>query len=293
MGIKRVVDIDFWNDSKVIDCFSPEDKYFMLYLLTNPHTTQLGIYELNIKRAAFETGYSTEAITVMLERFETKYSMIKYSYKTNEIAIKNFLRHSIIKGGKPVEDLLKKEMKNVKDKSLLNFVFSHLSKYDNLNETVNKITAVYQINNENENDNDNENDNEVSYHDTCNDSSKPSKQAKSKPKSKKPIIYDPDEKLNQAILDFIDFRKKIRATMTDRAITLMLNKLNKMTDNNSEKILILEQSIMNGWKSVYPLKNDKKDSKKTNTNKFNDFEQRNYSKEDFDDLEKKLLNKGR
>ena len=116
---------------------------------------------------------------------------------------------------------------------------------------------------------------------------------KKKPKSKKPIIYDPDEKLNQTILDFIDFRKKIRATMTDRAITLMINKLNKMTNDNDEKIQILEQSIMNGWKSVYPLKNDKKDSKKPNTNKFNDFEQRNYSKEDFDDLEKKLLNKGR
>mgnify|MGYP000886268852 CR=1 FL=1 len=268
MGIKRVVDVDFWNDSKVIDYFSPEDKYFMLYLLTNPHTTQLGIYELNIKRAAFEMGYSTEAITVLLERFEIKYNMIKYSEKSNEVAIKNFLRHSIIKGGKPVEDLLKKEIKSVKDKSLLNFVFGHLAKYDNLNETVNKITAVYQINNENDNDNDNdndnENDNEVSYHDTCNDSSKPSKQAKSK---KKPIIYDPDEELNQAILDFIDFRKKIRASMTDRAITLMINKLNKMANDNDEKIAILEQSIMNGWKSVYPIKNDKKYGKQS----FDDF----------------------
>ena len=90
---------------------------------------------------------------------------------------------------------------------------------------------------------------------------------KKKPKSKKPIIYDPDEKLNQAILDFIDFRKKIRATMTDRAITLMLSKLNKMTNNNDEKIEILEQSIMNGWKSVYPLKNDKKQGKQS----FDDF----------------------
>ena len=79
MGIKRVVDTDFWNDSKVIDYFSPEDKYFMLYLLTNPYTTQLGIYELNIKKAAFETGYSTEALNVLLDRFENKYGMIKYS----------------------------------------------------------------------------------------------------------------------------------------------------------------------------------------------------------------------
>jgi len=143
MGIKRVVDTDFWNDSKVIDYFSPEDKYFMLYLLTNPYTTQLGIYELNIKKAAFETGYSTEALNVLLDRFENKYGMIKYSKKTNEIAIKNYLRHSIIKGGKPVEDLLNKEISNVKDKNLLAFIFSNLSKYDNLNETVNKITEAF------------------------------------------------------------------------------------------------------------------------------------------------------
>ena len=90
---------------------------------------------------------------------------------------------------------------------------------------------------------------------------------KKKPKKKKPVVYDPDEKLNQAILDFIDFRKKIRATMTDRAITLMLSKLNKMTNDNDEKIQILEQSIMNGWKSVYPLKKDKKQGKQS----FDDF----------------------
>ena len=32
---------------------------------------------------------------------------------------------------------------------------------------------------------------------------------KKKPKKNKPVAYDPDELLNQAILDFIDFRKKI------------------------------------------------------------------------------------
>lgn len=36
-----------------------------------------------------------------------------------------------------------------------------------------------------------------------------------------------------------------------------------------------------------------KQTAKPSSNKFNDFEQRNYSKEDMDDLEKKLLNKGR
>ena len=103
MGIKRVVDTSFWTDDKVIENFSPEDKLFMLYIMTNPHTTQLGIYALSKKVMAFETGYSTDTISVLLDRFETKYDLIKYSNETKELAIKNYLRHSIIKGGKPVE----------------------------------------------------------------------------------------------------------------------------------------------------------------------------------------------
>ena len=69
----------------------------------------------------------------------------------------------------------------------------------------------------------------------------------------------------------------------------MLNKLNKMTNDNDEKIEILEQSIMNGWKSVYPLKNSK--DKPKSKNSFNQFPQREYSDKDYSELEKKLLNR--
>ena len=98
MGVKRAVDTEFWKDSKV-DEFTPEDKYFMLYLLTNPSTTQLGIYELSIKQAAYHLGYSKEAVRVLIDRFQKAYGVIFYSEETSEIAIKNFLRHSIVKGG--------------------------------------------------------------------------------------------------------------------------------------------------------------------------------------------------
>ena len=172
MGIKRVVDTEFWTDDKVIEMFSPEDKLFMLYLMTNPHTTQLGIYALSKKVMAFETGYSTDTISVLLDRFETKYDLIKYSNETKELAIKNYLRHSIIKGGKPVEDLLTKEISKVKDKSLLQYVFDGISNFDNLNGTVVVILPLLnQKENDNDKDNGNENDNDVSYHDSCNDSS--------------------------------------------------------------------------------------------------------------------------
>ena len=115
MGVSRIVNTAFWTDGKV-DEFSPEDKYFMLYLLTNPFTRQLGIYEISIKQAAFHMGYSIDAFNVLLERFENKYKVIVFSKETNEIAVLNFLRHSVMKGGKPVEDCIRKDMEMVKNK---------------------------------------------------------------------------------------------------------------------------------------------------------------------------------
>lgn len=168
MGIKRVVDVGFWTDDKVVDMFSPEDKLFMLYLLTNPHTSQLGIYQINKKNMAFETGYSVDTIAVLLDRFQNAYRIIRYSEKTKEIAVKNYLRHSIIKGGKPVEDLLLKEIAAVKDKSLVKWVFENIGSDESLNITVQKIIC---LSNENDNENDNDNENEDSYHESYNESS--------------------------------------------------------------------------------------------------------------------------
>ena len=168
-GIKRVVSTDFWTDRKLED-LSPEDRLFMLWLLTNPKTTQLGIYEISIKTAASELGWSREVVKVMLDRFCRVYKLIFWSEETGEVAIKNYLRHSIVKGGKPVEDCIRKEIKAVSDKSLVLRVFKHLQKYDDLNETVSKIISLY-LRNDNENENENENENDDSYPESSHDSS--------------------------------------------------------------------------------------------------------------------------
>ena len=165
MGIKRIVCTDFWSDDKVMDVFTPEDKLFFLYLMTNPHTTQLGVYHINKKMMAFELGYSMESVGILIDRFQ-EYDLIKYSPETSEVAIKNYLRHSIVKGGKPVEDLLEREIKQVKNKSLLRYVYDNLIKDDNLNASVKKIMPLLL----NENDNDNDNDNEESYHESYDES---------------------------------------------------------------------------------------------------------------------------
>ena len=122
MAVKRIVSTAFWEDEKVINDFTPEDKYFFLYLLTNPRTTLLGVYRLVPKQAAFEMGYSLEAVLTLIERFENKYKTIRYNRNTCEIAIKNYLRYGIVSGGRPVLDLLKKTAGEVVDKSLIEFV---------------------------------------------------------------------------------------------------------------------------------------------------------------------------
>lgn len=159
--INRVVSTSFWEDEKIVNDFSPEDKYFYLYLITNPHTSQLGVYKLVPKTAAFELGYSKEAVMVLLERFESKYDMIRYNKETCEVAIKNYLRHSVVKGGKPVMDCLIKEEGRVEDKTLLEYIYINNKDKDNLNITVKEyIYHLSKLFNKDNNDNDNENDNE-------------------------------------------------------------------------------------------------------------------------------------
>lgn len=56
--------------------------------------------------------------------------------------------------------------------------------------------------------------------------------------------------------DFKIMRKKIKKPMTEKAEELLLNKLNKLDNDEDTQIAILNQSIMNCWQSVYPLKVD-------------------------------------
>lgn len=60
----------------------------------------------------------------------------------------------------------------------------------------------------------------------------------------------------KALKDFKTMRKKIRKPMTERAEELLLNKLNKLSNSEEEQTAILNQSIMNSWQGIFPLKKD-------------------------------------
>src|SRR5699024_5576817 len=116
---KRVIPISFWTEPYAVENYSVEDKYFSLYLMTNPATTQVGIYRLSKKVMSFETGYTTDVINVLLDRFENKYNLIIYSSETQEITLLKSLTYSIMKGGDPVAQLLKSELSMVLNPDLI------------------------------------------------------------------------------------------------------------------------------------------------------------------------------
>ncbi|MDA2461126.1 DnaD domain-containing protein [Bacillus cereus group sp. MYBK65-1] len=126
MAIFRQVHTSFWNDVKVQEDFTPEDKYFFLYLLTNPQTKQIGVYQITKKQMAFETGYSHETIKALMQRFEDYHKIIKYDNETRELVIFNWGKYNLKKAGKPVEDLIKKELKEVKNIFLLIPICKHI-----------------------------------------------------------------------------------------------------------------------------------------------------------------------
>lgn len=84
------------------------------------------------------------------------------------------------------------------------------------------------------------------------------------------VYYPEDERLDETFKDFLEMRKKKRVPNTDRAITLAINKINDLakrfdgTIDNEKAIKIIEQSILSGWTSIYPLK-EYKDNKTANT----------------------------
>ncbi len=129
MAVKRVVDVYFWDDYRILDELSIEDRYFYLFLLTNPHATQVGIYQLPLRTIAHKTGFGREVVLTLLDRFEKGLGLIKYNYQTQEVTVLESLRYSIIKGGPQVISLMEKELNRIKDTQLIEATLEYNEQY--------------------------------------------------------------------------------------------------------------------------------------------------------------------
>lgn len=119
----RRVQTQFWNDAEVLD-FTPEDRLFYLYLLTNPSTTACGVYELHPKQAVMHTGYNSETIISLIKRFIEK-GKIRYNEQTKEVLVLRWFHYNSPISPK-VRPLVLKELKQVKTDSFRLYVLEEL-----------------------------------------------------------------------------------------------------------------------------------------------------------------------
>lgn len=128
----RQIDTNIWNDEK-LDSMSINEKYVWLYLLTCPHSKSCGVFRLPIKYISFETGVSIDECKNHLSLLTQKHLCL-YDESTQEIAVFNYPKYNIRNNGKPIIDMLIKELELVKSKTLIKAVA--LSICDYINKTI-------------------------------------------------------------------------------------------------------------------------------------------------------------
>lgn len=238
MAIFRNIQMSFWTDPKIADDFAPDEKYFYLYLMTNPHTNLCGCYEVSMKQMSDETGYTKERVEKLIKRLEEGHRTIIYSRDSKEMLIVNWHKYNWTSSSK-FRIPLGKEIQNVKN---VNFK-TYLTDLYNGIDTV-SIPYPYPI--------------DTNCIDTTDTDTITDTITDSITKNK---YYPNDELLNKSFSDYVDYRKKIKKPMTDKAIELAIEKLNELSQGDNDKaIQIINQSIMQGWQGLFELKESTKGS---------------------------------
>lgn len=69
MATQRYISTSFWDD-EWIQTLDPSEKLLYLYYMTNPLTNIAGVYKITPRRISFDTGFNTETINYIMQKFE-------------------------------------------------------------------------------------------------------------------------------------------------------------------------------------------------------------------------------
>ena len=89
MATYRTIRMSFWNDP-AIESLPPADKLLYLYLFTCPHANNLGVLSVSLRKMAFETGLSEDAIRRGLAAFESSGRIVRDG---GHVWVCGFIRH--------------------------------------------------------------------------------------------------------------------------------------------------------------------------------------------------------
>lgn len=131
MANYRNISMNFWTDSKIVDEFTPEDKYIYLYVMTNPHTNLCGCYEISVRQIASETGYNADSVERCLKRLDQTHDVIRYNQPTKELLILNWYRYNWTSSEKLNKPLLA-EIQKIKCEAFRAYLADRYNERDNV-----------------------------------------------------------------------------------------------------------------------------------------------------------------
>lgn len=137
-GKARAIQVDIW---KMTDKISNTSFYLMMYLLTSPRSSVLGISEIIMSEFELHTGLTKKVIQQSLEELINN-DIVVVDNSTNEFLVTNAFPQVLLSGGKPVYDLIKSEVQKTKSTYLLDIVFKNASKLKN-KEFIKNIAMQY------------------------------------------------------------------------------------------------------------------------------------------------------
>jgi hypothetical protein len=173
---------------------------------------------------------------------------------------------------------------NLKAKNIYEIIMDERDRCINFRDIENKYHENKDIENEyleNEYTNNNSLNNNSLNNNSVNNNSINKKEKKKKKTDLDILIneYTSNSFLQETIIDFMKMRKSIKKPVTERGLKGILNKLDKLATTDDIKIKILENSIENCWRGVFPLKDN---FGNYNSNKYQD----NNNSNSVEDLQK-------
>jgi len=288
----RSVNTRFWDDTFISE-LTPTSKLLFLYLLTNPLTNVLGIYEIQLKRISFDTGIGLETVKKTLKDFET---LKKVFYVDGFIVLSNFIKNQSMNtnmktGAIKSFNELPNELKDkILDKDLEDFesLLNALKAFENSNSNSNS-------NIEDEDENENENTNiikskkeigHMTYHmfghmtEHMEDENENTNIIKSK-KEKEIVLPFTSDSFKEVWKLWMKFRAENKWIKYKKiGMQAALNKLSEISNGNEqEAIKIINNSIANSYRGFFEIKESKNKDGFTETNKIlRQIEEHNASK---------------
>ena len=242
MAKYRKVDTKIWNDKKFNE-LSAFGKLVFLFVLTHPNMTPLGAMRGTIE------GLCSELNEVPLKAFREAFQkpFIKYSQKDCFISFPNFLKYNHPESPNVVRSWVG-SWDDLPECGLKDELFLHIKQYvkglskafqEAFQEAFPKPLPKTMPNQEQE------------------------QEQEEKPLST-PLIKLPDWLDKQIWQDYINHRKQIKSKMTKKAEELAIKKLEKFRDNGNDPVAVIEQTIMQGWKGLFELKDGKQGANNNN-----------------------------